>query len=73
MMPRTEQIIDHVAQPSFCHAIGVDATHGDMLPCCLEPRHAGPHEYIGDDGLVLARWTSSHAQRNPALSPAENN
>jgi hypothetical protein len=47
---------------TFCTAIGMHSTRGDLMPCTLELGHSGAHEYVGDDGIILARWTSANTE-----------
>lgn len=43
----------------FCASIVVNRTHGDLIACSLDHGHSGLHEYIGDDGALLAEWGPS--------------
>jgi hypothetical protein len=60
------------AQHQFCAAIVVNRTHGDLIACSLEDRHSGRHQFIGDDGALLAEWgpsTSCNERSIPTRKP----
>ncbi len=56
----------------FCTAIVVNRTHGDLIACSLDHGHSGRHQYIGDDGALLAEWkpsTSCNERSIPTRMP----
>lgn len=48
-----------LARSQFCTAIVVNRTHGDLIACSLDHGHPGRHQFIGDDGALLAEWGPS--------------
>ena len=56
---RDPMVPNLLAQHQFCTAIAVNRTHGDLIACSLDHGHSGRHQYIGDDGALLAEWGQS--------------
>lgn len=55
-----------LAQHQFCATVVANRTHGDLIACSLGHGHSGRHQYIGDDGALLAEWgpPTSHNERS---------
>lgn len=61
-----------LAQQQFCISIVVNRTHGDLIACSLDHGHSGRHQFIGDDGALLAEWgpsTSCNERSIPIHKP----
>lgn len=69
---RDAMVPSFLAQKQFCASIVVNRTHGDLIACSLDYEHSGRHQYIGDDGALLAEWgpsTSCNERSIPTRKP----
>lgn len=48
-----------VASLEWCPALTQNRKTAELQACSRERGHDGMHQFIGDDGSVLAQWTSS--------------